>query len=500
MNPFKFSQGKPAGVDFEALKAASNFDRQKVTRLRELKSDQAETELFLPPTSNQLEQALTQTEALSELTSLESKQASVEKRPESRADLQALARKAKMQKSALRCEKLKDLQYSLASRQEAVDTVESLTALKQNLLNLQARLSFAYTGKLAISEQEGMSLVRPFLQRQSQKIECLRLNKAEMLPAVYQAEAKILNRLTASNPLPPMERSALMALAESISKGLNLLFAEPETPAQTISASTDTPEWPEVLEPEQIESLLFALRSRLQRSPEEDKERIQAEIEQLQSLLHAHQAEDRLGLLNRLQRSLDQQREQLKEIQTALTQVPHESHCRQLHRDALMLKNRSLSELKRICQDFSSTYPLAHAHLGYEKRLGYFQVTQEVPALSKRDRESFQLDANFQAGKAEIQALKSLLSMLFELGESYLALKTQIQTALRRTRAQTRREALTELESDWENAEASRLAQIDAYWQADESEAPLLQSQLLQNQLNRLTEIQKLRRSIPAMA
>ncbi|PIQ28031.1 hypothetical protein COW36_06970 [bacterium (Candidatus Blackallbacteria) CG17_big_fil_post_rev_8_21_14_2_50_48_46] len=503
MSPFLFSKGKPAAVDFEALKAASNFNRKPVARLRELKADQDQEALFLPPELNRQEVALAQTEALTELATggvLDSPTQAALEKAESREDLQALARQVKLQKSNLRCEKLKDLEHAIVRSLEQAVHESGLHALQAFLLHTQTRLSQAYTGKLAISEQEGMALVRPFLQRQSQKIECLRLQNPDMLGAVFQAEEKILSRLKAANPLPPLERSALLTLAEVISKSLKVLLAEKNSWAPTESHSSEIApsDLPEVLEPDQIETRLFALRSQLKEADENQKTKIQAEIDHLNSLLQNLEAETRLGFLCRLQRSLDQQWAQLLEIQTALKQVPHESHCRQLHRDALMMKNRCLSELKRGSQDLALAYPLQAGRLGFEKRLGYFQVQQEVPALSERDRAVFQLSADFQAGNAERDALQTLLNSLLKLSEAYLELKIQIQTALRRTRAQAQLEALTALESAWDKTDSLRLAQIETYWQADQEQLSALQLELIQTPVDRLVELQTLRRTIPA--
>ncbi|PIW18049.1 hypothetical protein COW36_06500 [bacterium (Candidatus Blackallbacteria) CG17_big_fil_post_rev_8_21_14_2_50_48_46] len=505
MNPFQLSKGNPAGIDFEALKAASKFNRKPVPRLRDLKADDAQEALFLPPDPALQEQALAETEVMTELAQQEVSAPVSRPTPETheatekQEDLQALAQQAKIQKSALRTEKLKDLQHDLVRCFEE-DSAPDPNQLKQTLLNLQSRLSLAYTGKLAISEQAGMSLVRPFLQRQSQKIECLRLNKPEMLDAVFQAEAKILSRLRAANPLLPLERSALLCLGEAISKGLRLIFAELETVVTENRQAAPNSEIPEVLSPEQIESRLYALRNQLRNCKEDEKPAIQAEIEGLQAELDQRAVAARLERLSRLQRSLDQQGQQLREIQADLQQVPYESHCRHLHRDALSLKNRSLNELKRAAQQFPSAYPLHSAISSFEKFAGYFQSLQETPAFHQGDCAAYELPTDFQASAAESQALHAILRALEALSRVFSELKTQIQTALRRTRAEAKLAALTALESEWNTAEVLRQGQIEAYWQSDQEPLPALQLELLKTPLERLSELQKLRRTIPAMA
>ncbi|MGE3724454.1 MAG: hypothetical protein AB7I41_02815 [Candidatus Sericytochromatia bacterium] len=467
MSLFKMSAGHPAGVDFEALKAAAGFQR-KVTRLRDLRPE--EENLFLPPSLENQAQGLAESEVLlAPLPPLLEKTKSTAS-PSSEVkqvapDSAVLAEQLRQKKASYRLEKLKDFQYLLQQLlqrlgQEPVsDTSRHWAAVKTQLLGLQSQLSLPYTGKTALSEQEGMALLRPFLQRQSQKLECLRLNKMDMMAAVLAAEARILEKLRAPNPLPALEKAALFSLAESLTRVVQQLWektAPPEDPADTPvsapkSVAQQLPDLPEDLEPEQLESRIFALRSQLQRCSDAEKASLQA---QLQSLFR--QQNDQAQALHldaavRLQRSLDQMCKRLIEIHADLAGVTHESLCRQLHRDALLLKNRCLSELRQNTALGTAWPPLRAGLLLVEKRLGYFQALQEAPALSSREQADFQLPESWPES-AERESLAQLLQSLQSLSQSFLALRSALALAQRRTRALSRQAALEKIENNWDSA------------------------------------------------
>ena len=511
MSLFKLSAGNPAGVDFEALKAASGFQR-KVTRLRDLRPAEEDENLFLPPSLESQSQGLAESEVLlaplPPLPSLPQGTKSAARpsaevtqaAPDSAALPAALAEQLRQKKASYRLEKLKDFQHllqQLLQRLGQVPAEETLqVAVKVQLLGLQSQFSLPYTGKTALSEQEGMALLRPFLQRQSQKLECLRLNKVEMMPAVLAAEARILEKLRAPNPLPALEKAALLNLAESLTCVVQQLWgktAPPDDVAHThlsVSGSAaqeqpdllNLPELPEHLEPEQLESRIFALRSQLKRSSEAEKATLQTQLQHLLRQQNEQAQAQRLDAAVRLQRSLDQLCIRLAEIQADLAGVPHEALFRQLHRDALLLKNRSLSELRQNTALGTEWAPLRAGLLLAEKRLGYFQALQEAPALSAREKADFELPESWSGSAAERESLAQLLQSLHSLSQSFLALRTALALAQRRTRALSRQAALEKIENNWDSA--------------------LLEAQSWENALNQMGQLLKLGRPLtfPAAA
>jgi len=475
MSLFNMSAGNPAGVDFEALKAASGFQR-KVTRLRDLRPAEEEENLFLPPSLERQAQDLAESEVLlaplpplpQERKSAASPSAEIKQTaPDSVALPAALAEQLRQKKAHYRLEKLKDFQHllqQLVQRLSQVPAEERLqVAVKAQLLGLQSQLSLPYTGKTALSEQEGMALLRPFLQRQSQKLECLRLNKMDMMPAVLAAETRILEKLRAPNPLPALEKAALFKLAENLTCVIQLLWektaipgdaaetpvSEPQSVAQELP---DLPHLPEDLEPEQLESRIFALRSQLKRCSEAEKAALQIQLQHLLMRQNKQTQAQRLDAAGRLQRSLDQLCKRLAEIRADLVDVPHDALFRQLHRDALLLKNRSLSELRQNTALGTAWAPLQAGLLLAEKRLGYFQALQEAPALSAREQADFQLPESWPGSVVERESLAQLLQSLQSLSQSFLALRTALALAQRRTRALSRQAALEKIENNWDSA------------------------------------------------
>lgn len=202
-----------------ALKAPQPFDRRQ-TRLRDLKA--ADDWLDLPPLYAQEDQAVQRIEAF-DVRLGAAEDAVLQAQTQA-----ALTRDLNLQKSRARIEKLKDVQAGLemVHAQLFADSDPSSQILMQvrGLMQAaQSQLAEIYDGPLLMTD--GMTYIRPVLVNSIEKLGCAQTGKAGDYPALCDRDTAMRDALRSPNPVPVMEKVALLSLVETVNRVLDLYLA-----------------------------------------------------------------------------------------------------------------------------------------------------------------------------------------------------------------------------------------------------------------------------------
>ncbi len=201
-NTFDASKASPK------LGSPEQFNRQP-TRLRDLKAADISD---LPPLYDQEEKAVQRLEAFDARLGGQTAAVSTQERA-------ALDRDLLMQKSRARIEKLKDIQSGLSLVHERLnrDTPSSpqlLVQLRSLIQSAQSQLTGIYDGNLLMTE--GFEYVRPMLVNCTEKLSCLQPGKMLDFSSLRERDASMSQSLKSPNPVPVMEKAALLALAGTV--------------------------------------------------------------------------------------------------------------------------------------------------------------------------------------------------------------------------------------------------------------------------------------------
>ncbi|HEY9843384.1 MAG TPA: hypothetical protein V6D23_23130 [Candidatus Obscuribacterales bacterium] len=498
---------KPAGVDFEALRDARQFSG-KVQRLRDLKPQ--EEAFSLPPLAAEQEQAIERLEALESSLS-EATNASAPPLAPSKAapaadtglaagtaaDQALIAKQIRQQKSRSRIEKIKDVQHTLSQIQPRLADLTAVSGpqfqqLKQIVVAVQLQLSAPYGGKTSLSETEGMGVVRPFLLRQAQKIDCLRQDDPAMLAKVQLAEAKVVEKLKETNPLPLLEKAALLAVGETLDAVLAQIFALARQSAPTSAVAQSPagaqrelqpdpagpqqpapqPELPEGLEPHQIEARLYSLRARLRQAADAQKPAIQAEIQKLEALLVEHQLQARLQFLQRSGRSLAQLNQMLAEFQAKAVRIESSVAMRLLKGSLLQLRNRTLKELQLLQEDCAKWGQPGASLLGTlrgcQRRIADTRAADYLELLAAQAGKAHQQEPDLSAlDPQEQDQLGLLLPLLQSLTGNIEALAAELLGQESLVEIQSQLQGLDIHQQSW--LEKTAALELEAFFCEDES-------------------------------
>ncbi|HEY9839859.1 MAG: hypothetical protein ACAI44_13790 [Candidatus Sericytochromatia bacterium] len=484
-------------IDFETMRSASQFSR-KPTRLRELRGDEAPL-AELPPPLAEAESPAVRLEALIEpvpdkTPRADNSPAAAAKPPApTGADQAALAKAIRMQKSTARSERLKDIRHGLDQISEKLEQAQSGALLKearQLLLTVARQLTAPYGGATALTEAEGMAVVRPLLLRHTQKLDALRQDQPGWLAKIKEPEARAIARLKEPNPLPALEKAALLALGEALDHALALYFSKSatQTPAQTeLSAQAELPE-PEAsgeLDLSRAEAQLFQLRKQLQRSRDEaEKARLEAEIQRWEAALAQQALQQRLQQLQRAARGFDALQGLLQRGLSQLEATEDETACRILYSEALKAKTRINQELRSLVQDLAAPpgeHPLLALLRLQQKRWTLLQMESAPTLLEKLVRDEAQaLDALAQNGleEAEKALARDLNTCLGQMVQAFERFQSLINSRLSATKAANQLGQLEALGSEFEDFDR-QIAELESqFWQADPASEQELRNQI----------------------
>lgn len=285
-----------------ALGSPEQFNRRP-GRLRDLKAP--DQRLNLPPLFQQEDKAVKRSTAIDARLNPGQRTLNAASPTGLQAtELAAIERDLLAQKSRARIEKLKDLRSSLelvhqrlfADSDPSSQTISQLRSLIQSA---QSQFLAIYQGPLAMIQ--GMAQVRPLLDHCIQKLDCVQAGKASAYTALCARDASLFESLRAPNAVPVMEKAALIALADTVERVLELFLALTYDP-----------------------------------SPSEDEE-----------LLLQHQPS--LQLLQRATRSQQQILSQLRVLHDQLGELQQLMSLNLLKSSLHQLRNRCLSEWQGIC-------------------------------------------------------------------------------------------------------------------------------------------------------
>ncbi|HEY9843381.1 MAG TPA: hypothetical protein V6D23_23115 [Candidatus Obscuribacterales bacterium] len=142
----------------------------------------------------------------------------------------AIDKELQQQRSRVRIEKLKDIKSSLELARSRLHVLrpgagQTLSQLRNLLLAIQTQLTAAYTGQHALAEAHGMNLVRPFLVGLSEKLDCVSQQQEQRFIELCQNESALAEAIRASELLPLLEKSALLALGQLLDQVVELFMA-----------------------------------------------------------------------------------------------------------------------------------------------------------------------------------------------------------------------------------------------------------------------------------
>ncbi|MEZ0374994.1 MAG: hypothetical protein ACAI44_38260 [Candidatus Sericytochromatia bacterium] len=475
---------QPKNPDFDAISSATQFNRRP-QRLRELKPEGLLEDL--PPAFKQetascqraeaIEQVLSSSEPGGQQTqkpdaATPSPEKALDRAPPDLAppDRASAARQLLLQKSGIRIEKIKDIQSSLERLQQQFQAKLPLPSQPGHegtyslLLGIPQQLSAAYMGRTALAEQEGLSVVRPWLQKQAQKITSLGQNDAEMLDKVLLAEAKVWEKLKESTPLPPLEKAALLALAETLNQVLKLVLPAQDANSGEQSESITTSgelsgdplaEAGEWLEPHQIEAKLFQLRNRLPQTPESERAALRRQIDTLEQQLEQHHSRQELQMLQRSLRTLKAMRDQLRRQEQQIDDIGDAALFQGLRTGCHQLRQQTRKELQQLQESYQKV------ESGRKGQPALALLALQEQKWSRLDREDFQnclqaleareqqLLAQFESGSPQAEILRQWAGCFSELLSGLtglLPLLARQSEALKLEQALT---ALTRAEAGW---------------------------------------------------
>lgn len=215
------------------LGSPEQFNRRQ-TRLRDLKSTDARFDL--PPLYDPEEKAVQR------IQDFDARLAENQRKfnaptgagaPSAEAALQASERAAldrdlRMQKSRARIERLKDVRTGLELVRErlieaSAPSSQTLGQLRSLIQSIQSQLPEIYAGRLEMTQ--GIEQVRPLLAHSVEKLNCVQQGNASGLSALYALDIFLSEALRTPNPVPVMEKAALLALAETVDRVLELFHA-----------------------------------------------------------------------------------------------------------------------------------------------------------------------------------------------------------------------------------------------------------------------------------
>lgn len=203
------------------LGSPTQFNRQP-TRLRDLKGAELSE---LPPLYEQEEKAVKRLEAFDVRLGSPSAEVSAQERA-------ALDRDLLMQKSRARIEKLKDIQAGLLLvhqrlNGETAPSPQLLIQLCSLIQSAQSQLTGIYDGSLLMTD--GFEYVRPMLVNCTEKMNCLQTGKTIDFSSLRERDASMSQALRSPNPVPVMEKAALLALAETVDQLCERFLAHTDT-------------------------------------------------------------------------------------------------------------------------------------------------------------------------------------------------------------------------------------------------------------------------------
>jgi len=481
----------PSGVDFEALRSAGQFSH-KVQRLRDLKS---EAEPLPPPLQSQ-EQGLSLLETL-EVLSPPLAQEELKKGPaallpsqsppesatnhpsKQREEKAVLARRMREEKAKIRLEKLKDLQHHLNQLCADLETGPApqgpaLGRLQKGLLAIQKQLATPYSGPGTLPENEGMGVVRPYLVKLTQKLDCLQQNKPEWLEKVRQAEKKVIEKLKAPNPLPVLERAALLALGEALERALGLFFAqaEPAGNSPTLSVESVAQVLPEILSVHQLQTRLFQARAQLRNlRSEAEKFPLQTQIQAWEKELAQQEIQEHIQYFQRFNRSQEQASQQIQRIAKQVQTPGVTSAALRLAQNSLLQIGLKLLKEWQGIQDMVTKWGA-----GYRELLPLLQHTQRHwgelrdPAFFLRWQSGAIVYTLAETGFAErSENEQAAINLCLTADQSLFQQTTQNLADIYQGQADLELQAkITQLDSLWENWQVSLSSASEALEKAED--------------------------------
>lgn len=482
-----FTRFNPTALDFDAMRESAQFSRNP-QKLRNLHTEAPE----LLPDLNQSEQELARLEkrqanlnpeptapAIPAPTEPEIAQATAPHKAADPAAEQAaqakVAQQLRMQKSKVRTQLLQDLIHHIKTLLVQAQSEPNTERLHAAIWSCQSSITAPYGGKTAPGEKEGLGVVRPFLVKQSQKLNALKNKQPELLPRIQAAETKVLDKLKQFKGLPLPEKSALCALAKGLNQLLNEVFQAQHTDSGLEAASLEAPELKsESLElpqdPDQIKRELFQLNTQLRQSTASEKAALQSQIQVREAALEHLQWQKTQQLLQRTNRSLSLLCDKVERLQTKQNSIQNYGHCLELQREHKYCHNLVRRELQRLKQAYSQQQQNESVgpqfFLAQLQYFGSFEADHAVGAVKPELLN--QLPAQI------LPAFEQMAEHCQTLFENLRKLVPELRYQEEWHAAQSRLEALEQLESDY--------AEIDLHIEAlenqlkaeeDESEALL---------------------------
>ena len=229
INPASDHHAQDPNLTLQSRLEAGRFS-PGVQRLRDLKPDS----LDLPPSFQQPEKQIQRLEAfdarfLEHLRAASAAHGAAKDAPVA-PERAVIDKELQQQRSRARIEKLKDIKSSLELARSRLHVLrpgagQTLSQLRNLLLAIQTQLTAAYTGQHALAEAHGMNLVRPFLVGLSEKLDCVSQQQEQRFIELCQNESALAEAIRASELLPLLEKSALLALGQLLDQVVELFMA-----------------------------------------------------------------------------------------------------------------------------------------------------------------------------------------------------------------------------------------------------------------------------------